>query len=224
MVGEKAPNYKGGSRLKVAAICDNCGAEFMKDATQMQKWDHHFCCRKCQVEFYRRPENKATGENSPKYSRVHVTCEWCKKDFTVYQSTASKARFCSMECRNNWQSEMMKGDKHPLWNGGSCEERHLDMSSREYKQWRLAVFTRDGFTCQVCGDCRGGNLRAHHLKRYSCFPELRHDVDNGITLCDSCHAKVHSQLDIQSDPQYNQLMKLRRLAEMTGPAAQERGE
>lgn len=217
MVGENAPHYKNGSRIKVMTICDNCGKEFMKDRTQLDKWEHHFCCRKCQIKYYRKPENKMTGTQSPKYSKVDVICEWCGKVFKSYKSTATIARFCSMQCRNDWQSDMMKGENHYNWNGGTSEKRQLDMTRREYREWRKSVFERDKYTCQVCGDHKGGNLRAHHIKRYSAFPELRYSVENGITLCDKCHNKVHSQLDIQSEPQYNLLMKLRRLAEMTSP-------
>lgn len=77
------------------------------------------------------------------------------------------------------------------------------MVSREYKKWRKTVFARDNYTCQICGDNQGGNLRAHHIKPYSEYPELRHDVDNGITLCENCHIKLHkkSELDIQSELQ-----------------------
>ena len=62
--------------------------------------------------------------------------------------------------------------------------------SAEYKAWRAAVFARDEFTCRVCGE-RGGRLNAHHIKKYSVFPELRYDISNGITLCEGCHKEVH---------------------------------
>jgi hypothetical protein len=39
--------------------------------------------------------------------------------------------------------------------------------------------------CKSCGDSTGGNLNAHHIKRFI-------DISNGITLCDVCHRKVHS--------------------------------
>lgn len=218
MTGENGANYKNGNRLKASVICDNCGKEFQKDRTQIQKWERHFCERKCQIEFYQKEENKKTGEQSPKYSQVDKICEWCGKVFKSYKSTVSIVRFCSIECRNNWQSEMMSGEKHYNWRGGISGQRQLDMTRRQYRDWRRAVFQRDKYTCQLCGDCRGGNLRAHHIRMYSVFPELRYDVDNGITLCETCHKKVHSQLDIQSEPQDNLLEKLRRLAEMTSPA------
>lgn len=65
-----------------------------------------------------------------------------------------------------------------------------DRSCKEYAEWRIAVFMRDGFKCQACGQV-GGTLNAHHIKEFSKYPALRFDVDNGITLCKDCHKKVH---------------------------------
>lgn len=54
------------------------------------------------------------------------------------------------------------------------------------RRWRKAVFKRDNWTCQGC-EIRGGSLRAHHKKPWSTHPELRYEIDNGITLCKDCH-------------------------------------
>lgn len=62
--------------------------------------------------------------------------------------------------------------------------------SAEYQQWRSSVFVRDNFTCSACGS-RGVKLNAHHIKRYCDYPDLRFDVDNGVTLCEECHKKLH---------------------------------
>lgn len=61
------------------------------------------------------------------------------------------------------------------------------MQRYEYKAWRSSVFKRDDFTCQRC-KVRGGYIMAHHVKPWSKFPELRYDINNGVTLCKTCHA------------------------------------
>lgn len=200
-IGENAFGYKNGNRTKLPITCDMCGKWTLKENLQIELWEKHFCSHKCKKEYYQLHSDEVSGENSPKYSKIDVICEWCGKTFKTWPSVKAKTRFCGKQCRNNWQSDMMKGENHYNWQGGKSEQRHLDMSSREYKEWRHQVFKKDNYTCQACGDKKGGNLRAHHKKHYSEFPDLKHDVDNGITLCESCHIKVHSKgLDIQSEP------------------------
>jgi len=73
------------------------------------------------------------------------------------------------------------------------EERIKRRDYPEYYQWRNSVFARDNYTCQHCGVV-GGDLNAHHIKPYAKFKELRTDVNNGITLCQTCHRLEHNRL------------------------------
>ena len=52
------------------------------------------------------------------------------------------------------------------------------------------VFKRDNFKCVLCGDKKGGNIEADHIKDFALYPELRLDINNGRTLCKSCHKKT----------------------------------
>lgn len=65
-------------------------------------------------------------------------------------------------------------------------------NSPEYQEWRACVFERDHYTCQNCGQV-GWNLNAHHIKPFKDFPNLRLDVNNGITLCRNCHLLAHGK-------------------------------
>ncbi len=75
---------------------------------------------------------------------------------------------------------------------GKHVERVGERFTDKYKQWRYDVMLRDRFTCRHCGDARGGNLHAHHIKPFATHPELRLELSNGITLCKVCHKKVHA--------------------------------
>lgn len=92
-------------------------------------------------------------------------------------------------------AEMAKarGDQCNLFVDGKGKERaakrNAEMNECEYKIWRDAVFARDNWTCQECGQ-RGGKLCADHIKAWSTHPELRYELSNGRTLCRECHYKT----------------------------------
>lgn len=60
-------------------------------------------------------------------------------------------------------------------------------------RWRKEVIKRDK-KCQYCGSEE--KLHAHHISKWSDDPINRINVDNGITLCEECHAEQH--LDIRN--------------------------
>lgn len=61
-------------------------------------------------------------------------------------------------------------------------------NSSEYHHWRKAVIERDK-CCKVCSST--DKLNAHHLRDASYHPDIRFDVDNGVTLCHQCHHIFH---------------------------------
>ncbi|MFA7101508.1 MAG: HNH endonuclease [Bacilli bacterium] len=86
-------------------------------------------------------------------------------------------------CRYNMQSE----DLHWNWQGGLSLERDKISQTKEYQQWRMSIFQRDYFICQCC-ESKSNKLNAHHIQNFSNFPDLRLDINNGITLCEDCHS------------------------------------
>lgn len=83
-------------------------------------------------------------------------------------------------------SENRKGDKWYTWRGGITPINRAIRNQVEYKLWREAVFKRDNWTCVFCF-VKGGTLNADHIKPFAYYPELRFALDNGRTLCVSCH-------------------------------------
>lgn len=90
--------------------------------------------------------------------------------------------------RPNHQIRML-GNNNPNWKGGINPVNKAIRNSKEYMIWRIAVFTRDNYTCQICGKV-GGTLHADHIKPFSLYPDLRFAIDNGRTLCINCHLKT----------------------------------
>lgn len=87
-------------------------------------------------------------------------------------------------------SVALRGANAPQWKGGVTPINALVRESLDYRLWREAIFKRDNYTCQGCGDRQGGNLQADHIKSFALYPELRFALDNGRTLCIPCHEKT----------------------------------
>lgn len=85
----------------------------------------------------------------------------------------------------------LRGPDNPAWKEGITRPIDEGRQTPQYSEWRTAVFKRDSYTCQICGRV-GGKLVAHHIKSHSDFPDLRLEVNNGVTLCRSDHSKLHN--------------------------------
>jgi 5-methylcytosine-specific restriction endonuclease McrA len=129
-------------------------------------------------------ENQIYQGDKHKYK---YTCK-IHPDIGIQEKTLNKiidprvkyaCRICGIESRSKENSYR--------WKGGVSTENEKARQSKEYKTWKEQVFERDGYMCMACGDSRGGNLQAHHILNFNQYPELRFDVDNGITLCNECH-------------------------------------
>ena len=89
-------------------------------------------------------------------------------------------------------SKQRKGENGANWRGGITPELRRARQCKEYYEWRRQVLARDNETCQHCFGASGDQKRVgHHIKSFTFYPELRYVVDNGITLCESCHKHMH---------------------------------
>lgn len=111
------------------------------------------------------------------------------------QANLGKKRRPMTEAEKKHLSEYWTGRRKPedhwSWKGGITTENYRIRRSAEYKRWRTAVFERDNYTCQKCKEV-GGRLNADHIKPFADYPELRFDLSNGRTLCETCHRKTET--------------------------------
>jgi hypothetical protein len=84
----------------------------------------------------------------------------------------------------------------PSWRSvsGAFTAATARRDDRSVRQWRSAVLKRDRGICQGCGATE--RLHAHHLIPWALVPSLRLTVENGLTLCGSCHAGEHPELSL----------------------------
>lgn len=118
--------------------------------------------------------------------QVDRTCRNC---FTVFKFKPSQlkvyvgaGKYCSRDCSYKHRAALNKN--RPSTDKYGRTNRVADI------EWRTAVKERDKNTCQRCGIINDV-MHAHHKATRGAHPELKHDVDNGVTLCGSCHQWVH---------------------------------
>jgi 5-methylcytosine-specific restriction endonuclease McrA len=116
------------------------------------------------------------GKKKPPFSKEH------RKNMSLAQQGKHHSYETCLK-----RSLIQRGAKHYNWQGGKTRRSFLT------REWRKRVFERDNFTCQDCLK-RGGKLQAHHIRPFALYPELRFEVSNGITLCETCHNKKRKEL------------------------------
>lgn len=166
--GKKGKHYPHTQRARIA-VCAVCGKGF-RAVHDTKNRISKYCSKEC------------WSKRNPKASK---RCPICGCKFSTYDKDAV---YCSRACYNKYKKTLV-GELSHFWKGGRTKESKLRRTSTDYKEWRLKVFTRDGFKCQSCGSV-GRNLEAHHIKEVCDYPELIYDVNNGITLCHECHKKT----------------------------------
>jgi 5-methylcytosine-specific restriction endonuclease McrA len=127
------------------------------------------------------------GTLIPKYDRKGRSNKWVVGHQALGKPRPDNAKTLKALWANG-KLKAKRGEEHWNWKGGITPLTHLLRNTPEYKEWRLAVYARDHWTCQDCGrHCDEHQIVAHHKKPFKDYPELRYAVENGITLCRRCH-------------------------------------
>lgn len=140
------------------------------------------------IQIWSEKNNKTPYEYTLKSNKsVWFKCANKKHDdYLRSLNNAFRSEYKCPKCVEDEKSERMRGKNNIFWRGGIHDQNDAMRHSREYKRWRTSVYERDNFTCQCCG-ARGVELNAHHINSFSSYPELRFNINNGITLCENCH-------------------------------------
>lgn len=129
--------------------------------------------------------SKAAKENlNTKEARDNLRAIMNTDEYKAKISAANKGQRNGMYMRT--------GEQHHNYNPNlSDEERRRFRKHYQDKTFRKEVFERDSYICQACGYDKGHILEAHHLDSWDKYPEKRYDLNNGVTLCKSCHKDFH---------------------------------
>lgn len=184
----------------IRKICKTCKKEFYvkpyRNKTAL------YCSHKCvvpKVAGWNRGTKGVMKANKTSFKKGIIPKKTFKKGHTPWNKgtkglTKINSGSFKKGKRVSPETEFKKGccgELSPSWQGGKTKGQKKRML-QEYKDWRIAVFKRDNFTCAVCLTV-GKNLNAHHIKPWSKYKKLRLDINNGITLCKKCHKIIHTK-------------------------------
>lgn len=102
-----------------------------------------------------------------------------------------------LKCVNRSRGKYTK-EKHPGWIKDRSKlqtntDTFRDRSSSMYNYWTKQVKNRDNYKCKINNEDCNGRLEAHHMLSWIDYPELRYDINNGVTLCHDHHPRKRSE-------------------------------
>jgi len=154
----------------ITKICATCGKEFTvyKYRTITSK----FCSYKC-----------ASGAKKNQVKRI---CRNCGKEFLINPSQFNyykgAGKYCTRKC--GYEGRVKECKDKPINDKYQRGKRKHDIL------WSLEIRKIGNYTCKRCGKYNE-HCHAHHLEPRSRAPNRKHDLTNGICLCNSCHSWVH---------------------------------
>lgn len=111
----------------------------------------------------------------------------CGKEFYRRHTYRAEPKFCSTECRHNFDGYKEMGLKFKNRRGRANPNfRHGDDVGR--KNWNVAA--KGESSCRNCG-VTGISLHLHHVIPRSKFRAGRDVLLNGLPLCPQCHMRWH---------------------------------
>lgn len=146
------------------------------------------------------PSNFELGTKSMALERGNQTR---KENPTIWNSYVEKLRIRSTGRRHTEEAKKKQsisaknrtytthGDRHPHWRGGIPKTY-----PKEFYEIRDFIIERDYSTCQICSRKLSKNQHVHHRDG----DRNNNDQNNLLTLCASCHGKVHSKSNMESMP------------------------
>lgn len=170
--------------------CLTCGKIFYPKQQQLDNGQGKYCGLKCRPVHI--PQAFLEGQGFKGKKHKAKTIQQLRRLALQRPPTRTGAKL--LDKTKEKIADSLKGRfRKPLSERSKNKQiRQLYQGRFEYKEWRDAVFARDGYQCQLCSHVSHGDIEAHHIRPFETYPELRLVVTNGITLCIHCHRKIRT--------------------------------
>lgn len=176
-------------KKRIIKLCPTCKKEFSVIPSLNYRKS---CSKKCfgvQVSLRLKNNHPFKGKHHTELSKeknrlAHLDKVAWNKGLTGYMAGS----------KHHWFGRNVSGSNSPSWKGGmkfwKKEDRRSDGA---YQYWRAEVYKRDNFKCRILNTDCGGRIEAHHILGWKSYPELRYELNNGITLCHAHHPKKRAE-------------------------------
>lgn len=142
---------------------------------------------------------KDTPWNSGTRKIYSYICKTCNETFCSQQHNR---KFCSVKC----SSIQTKGESNWRWiKDRSKVKLDTERGGPLHKTWSKEVKNRDGWKCKVANSDCLGRMESHHILSWKDHPELRYNLNNGITLCHYHHPRKREDEE-RLTPTYRKLI------------------
>lgn len=197
----------------VEVKCLQCGNTFKKYKSDIKK----YCNRECwhnSTFGHSRGGWKFSEEIKKKLSIIHKGKKHTE-EHNKNVSLAKKGKKFSEEHKiklresrkklfaSGYKPHNYKEDRSTLCRFSKQGERRTSI----YFNWRKEVWKRDNFKCRLLDENCSGRIEAHHILGWSSHPELRYEINNGITLCHAHHPRKRAE-EKRLAPYFNELVSV----------------
>jgi len=178
------------------SVCIICGEAIDKHSGRFK-----YCSKKCadKAELIRQKDCRHnTDWSNFLYPKV---CPMCSKEFVPDKYSYSHQLYCSTECSRlavykravESGRKSINAKKHREKHKEKINARDLEYHNQErFGGNKYKVLERDNHTCQHCGNTK--RLVVHHIDKSGQDEKPNNDMSNLITLCRSCHARIHQKV------------------------------
>ena len=90
--------------------------------------------------------------------------------------------------------DFLRGENNSRWiKDRSKLKKRQERNDSAYWNWAMSVKKRDNWKCKINNEDCSGKVIAHHILSWSKYPELRYEINNGITLCQAHHPRTRAE-------------------------------
>lgn len=188
---------------KIKKTCSRvCGSKLMVNRRIVRDIRECLTCKKSFVK-----------DNASKGKYCSVECYWDSKtrvkDYKCMDCGSKISPVKGIKRCQKCMGKNMSGSNHWGWledrTSLNRESKQGERRTSIYFDWRKQVWLRDKFACKIGNPDCSGRIEAHHILSWKDYPELRYEVNNGITLCHFHHPRKRND-EMRLSPYFTELV------------------